>query len=46
MDGLREVSNVVVIGETNRLEDIEESLLRPGRFEEILKLNPPDTNQR
>jgi len=46
MDGLYKLRNVIVIGETSRLEDIEESLLRPGRFDEIIEIKPPNVNQR
>lgn len=33
MDGLKELSNVLVIGMTNRLDILDPALLRPGRFE-------------
>ena len=33
MDGVEAVNNVLVIGMTNRLDMIDDALLRPGRFE-------------
>ena len=32
MDGFNEASDILVIGATNRLEDLDEAVLRPGRF--------------
>lgn len=42
MDGVNQLENVVVIGMTNRLELIDEALLRPGRFEVHIKIGLPD----
>ena len=36
MDGLVELKGVVVLGATNRVDIIDEALLRPGRFDKIL----------
>ncbi|KAF6780493.1 hypothetical protein AHF37_00038 [Paragonimus kellicotti] len=33
MDGVEQLNNVLVIGMTNRIDMIDEALLRPGRFE-------------
>lgn len=46
MDGLEDLKGVVVIGATNRPDIIDEALLRPGRFDRILKVPPPDANAR
>jgi transitional endoplasmic reticulum ATPase len=42
MDGLEELQNVVVIGATNRPTLIDPALLRPGRFDELIYVGPPD----
>ncbi|QNM82247.1 CDC48 family AAA ATPase [Sphingomonas sabuli] len=46
MDGLEELNNVVVIGATNRPSLIDPALLRPGRFDELVYVGPPDTAGR
>ena len=42
MDGLEELTNVVVIASTNRPDLIDPSLLRPGRFDRIISTTTPD----
>lgn len=44
MDGLQDLRGVVVIGATNRPDIIDEALLRPGRFDRILKIPLPDND--
>jgi transitional endoplasmic reticulum ATPase len=46
MDGLEILTNVVVIGATNRPDIIDPALLRPGRFDRILYVSPPDRESR
>jgi transitional endoplasmic reticulum ATPase len=46
MDGLEELKGVVVLGATNRLDIIDEALLRPGRFDKVLEVPPPDKEGR
>jgi ATP-dependent 26S proteasome regulatory subunit len=46
MDGVQDMKNVVVIGATNRPEDIEAALLRPGRFDRIIEVPMPDMASR
>ena len=46
MDGLEELNNVVLIGATNRPNLIDPALLRPGRFDELIYVGPPDTAGR
>jgi len=42
MDGVEPLSQVVLVGATNRLDLIDDALLRPGRFDELLQVAPPD----
>ena len=46
LDGLEVLTNVVVIGATNRPDIIDPALLRPGRFDRILYVPPPDHESR
>ena len=46
MDGLKSRGQVVVMAATNRPEDIDEALRRPGRFDRELRINPPDDTGR
>jgi transitional endoplasmic reticulum ATPase len=46
MDGLKELKNVVVLAATNRPEDIDPALLRPGRFDKIIDIPMPDYEAR
>ncbi|XP_049790106.1 ATPase family AAA domain-containing protein 2-like [Schistocerca nitens] len=46
MDGLKSPQDVVVIGATNRLDEIDPALRRPGRFDKELFFPPPDLEAR
>nr|WP_303647878.1 AAA family ATPase [Haloarchaeobius amylolyticus] len=46
LDGLEGLSDVVVVGATNRLDMIDEALLRPGRFGLHLHVPKPDEATR
>jgi transitional endoplasmic reticulum ATPase len=46
MDGLEELRGVVVIAATNRPDIIDVALLRPGRFDKLLYVPPPDIDAR
>lgn len=46
IDGLEQLSDLVIIGATNRPDIIDPSLLRPGRFDELLLVGPPDKEAR
>lgn len=46
MDGLEELHGVVVIGATNRPDILDPALLRPGRFDRLVYVRPPDKKSR
>lgn len=46
MDGIRGTSNVVVIAATNRPQDIDVALLRPGRFDWQIVFRLPNLTDR
>ena len=46
LDGLEDLKGVVVIAATNRPDIIDDALLRPGRFDRILEVPPPDKDAR
>ena len=46
MDGLEDLTDVVVIAATNRPDIIDPGLLRPGRFDRIVLVSPPDKGAR
>ena len=46
MDGIEELKGVMVLASTNRPDLIDPALLRPGRFDFVLKLLKPDLKAR
>ncbi|WP_428089525.1 AAA family ATPase [Caldisphaera sp.] len=46
LDGIIPLSNVVVIAATNRPDIIDPALLRPGRFDRLIYVPPPDLESR
>jgi len=46
LDGLEERGQVFVLATTNRPEDIDAALRRPGRFDQIVWMGPPDEQGR
>ena len=42
MDGFDSSTGVIVIGATNRPDVLDQALLRPGRFDRRVAVNPPD----
>lgn len=46
MDGLEELQGVVVVGATNRPNLLDNALLRPGRFDELIYVPVPDEEGR
>ena len=46
MDGIGTLKNVVVMAATNRPDILDPALLRPGRFDRIIYVPPPDKDAR
>ena len=46
LDGFEALTGVLVLGATNRPEAIDPALLRPGRFDKVLYVGPPDQPAR
>jgi len=46
MDGIQILKGVVVIGATNRPDILDPALLRPGRFDRVMYVPPPDERGR
>ncbi len=46
MDGIQSLNKVIVIAATNRPDILDPALLRPGRFDRIIYVGPPDKEAR
>jgi transitional endoplasmic reticulum ATPase len=46
MDGIENLGGVIVIGATNRIDLIDDALLRPGRFDRIIEIPVPTVESR
>jgi cell division protease FtsH len=46
MDGFDPATNVIVLGATNRPDVLDQALLRPGRFDRRVAVQPPDRDGR
>jgi SpoVK/Ycf46/Vps4 family AAA+-type ATPase len=46
MDGLEILTNILIIGITNRIESLDAAILRPGRFSSKIYCGLPDEQQR
>jgi transitional endoplasmic reticulum ATPase len=46
MDGVEELKGVIVLAATNRPDTLDPALLRPGRFDRVLYVPPPDRPAR
>src|SRR3712207_8630382 len=44
MDGFSGAEGVIVMAATNRPDVLDPALLRPGRFDRTITVNPPDLN--
>jgi cell division protease FtsH len=46
LDGFNTADKVVVMGASNRIQDLDPALLRPGRFDRQVLVSPPDLAAR
>jgi SpoVK/Ycf46/Vps4 family AAA+-type ATPase len=46
LDGMDHSSGIILVGTTNKPELIDPALLRPGRFDKIIYVPPPDLAER
>ena len=46
LDGIQSLNGVVVLAATNRMDMVDPSLLRAGRFDKLLYIPPPDKDAR
>jgi cell division protease FtsH len=46
LDGFENAHQVVVMGASNRIQDLDQALLRPGRFDRQMLVPPPDLKGR
>jgi transitional endoplasmic reticulum ATPase len=46
LDGMQTLQNVLVIGATNRADILDPAVLRPGRFDNVLFVPPPEKEAR
>lgn len=46
MDGFKSSEGVIVLAATNRVEDLDRALIRPGRFDRHIAIDLPDYKER
>jgi len=46
IDGVEELKDVVIVAATNRPDIVDPALLRPGRFDRLIYVRPPDKQSR
>ncbi len=46
MDGIEGLKEVAIVAATNRPEILDKALMRPGRFDYLIYVSPPDETAR
>lgn len=46
LDGVEELKDVIIVAATNRPDMVDPALLRPGRFDRLIYIKPPDNASR
>lgn len=46
MDGIQAASGIWIMGATNRVDELDAALLRPGRFDQVIEVPLPDLEAR
>jgi cell division protease FtsH len=46
LDGFEEAERLIIMGASNRIEDLDSALLRPGRFDRQIHVSTPDLKGR
>ena len=46
MDGIEQLSNILIVGTTNRRDLVDPAILRPGRFDIQMEIGLPDREGR
>jgi SpoVK/Ycf46/Vps4 family AAA+-type ATPase len=46
LDGMDKSTGIIIVGSTNKPELVDPALLRPGRFDKIIYIAPPDYSER
>jgi len=46
MDGFEGLKDILVLAATNRPDALDSALIRPGRFDELVKISIPDKEAR
>jgi len=46
IDGVKETDGIIIVGATNRPEALDTAMLRPGRFDKLIYVRPPNEKER